>query len=211
MNETSGPGSPPRRVIDLDALGTAKAYFFMISAIVPRPIAWVTTRGRDGSTNLAPFSFFQGVCAAPPTLMISISSGKRSGEPKDTLANIRETGEFVVNVLPHELVDPMVASSAERPYGDSEIEAEGLETFPADLVAPPCLAGSPINMECRLHQEVPIGQCVAVFGRIVRVHAREDVLDARDTVDPDKLRPWARMGGAFYQPYGGVVRKNRPT
>lgn len=195
-----------RTRIDLSALGAAKAYFFMISAIVPRPIAWVSTRGADGSTNLAPFSFFQGVCAAPPTIMIAIQSKKRSGETKDTLRNVRETGEFVVNIVPEDLGKPMVASSAEHAYGESEIDLCALTTFASERVSAPCVAESPVNFECRVMQEVAIGACVAVFGEIVLVHAREDVLDARGVVDPEKIKPWARLGGSLYMPYGGSVR-----
>lgn len=200
-----------KRRLDLRELGVARAYFFMISAIIPRPIAWVTSRGRDGSTNLAPFSFFQGVCAAPPTLMISISSAKRDGDTKDTLRNVRETGEFVVNMVSGELAEPMVASSAELGYGESEIDANALETFRAETVDVPALVASPVNMECRVSKEVPVGDCVAVFGEIELVHVREDVLDERGSVDPERVRAWGRLGGSLYEPFGEAVRIKRPS
>jgi flavin reductase (DIM6/NTAB) family NADH-FMN oxidoreductase RutF len=195
-----------RRTLDLREMAPAKAYFFLISSIVPRPIAWVSTIGSDGSTNLAPFSFFQGICASPPTLMVSIASRKRSGELKDTLRNVRDTGELVVNVVAEPLSQPMVGSSEERAYGESEIDVEGLSTFPAERVAAPCVAESPVNMECRLSKEVQIGGCAAVFAEIVLVHVREELLDERGTIDPDRLRPWARLGGSLYLPYSGSVR-----
>ncbi len=201
-----GAGEGARRTIDLADLGSARAYFFMISAIVPRPIAWISTRGADGSTNLAPFSFFQGVCAAPPTIMVAIQSRKKNGEIKDTLRNLRETGELVVNVVAHELGETMVGTSAEHAYGESEIDLARLATFPGERVQVPCLLDSPVNMECRVSQEVAIGGCVAVFAEILLVHAREDVLDARGVVDAEKLRPWARLGGSLYLPFSRAVR-----
>lgn len=195
-----------RRRIDLKELGASKAYFFMISAVVPRPIAWVSSRGADGTDNLAPFSFFQGVCPDPPTLMLSISQSKRSGETKDTLRNVRETGGFVVNVVPEPMGKAMVSSSEELSYETSEIERAGLATFPAETVDALCLADSPVNMECRLSREIEIGRCSVVFGEIQLVHAHEAILDERDVVDPDKLRPWSRLGGSLYMPYGGATR-----
>lgn len=189
--------APGRRLIDLRELGPARGYYFLISAIIPRPIAWVTTRARDGSTNLAPFSFFQGVCADPPTLMLSIMRHKGFGEPKDTLSNIEATGEFVVNLVSEPSLEAMNQSSAELPAGVSEIEAGSLATFPAERVSPPCLADS-VNFECRLLQTAPIGSNVVVFGDILVAHAREDCLDERNVVDPNKLRPVARLGASRF-------------
>ncbi len=196
--------------IDFETLDAAQRYFFMISAIVPRPIAWVSTRAADGTTNLAPFSFFQGVCASPPTLMISVAAKKSTGERKDTLSIIEETGEFVVNVVSEELAEPMVASALELPSGKSEIDAGGIETFPGERVAAPCVAIAPVSLECRLSHELPIGDCVALFGEILLAHVREDLLDARGTIDPDKLRPLGRLGGSLYQPYRDAIRMKRP-
>ncbi len=203
-------GSVRKRVIDLEAKSSRESYRFLISAIVPRPIAWVSTRGEGGATNLAPFSFFQGVCADPPTLMISLGTTKRSGERKDTLRNIEDTKVFVVNLVDESLLDPMVRSSAELERGQSEIEAARLATFPAERVAAPCLSVSPVNLECRLVEAVPLGSCVAAFGEIVLAHVREDLLDERGTIDPDKLRPVGRLGGTLYAPYRGSVSKRRP-
>ncbi|MDQ7005692.1 MAG: flavin reductase family protein [Acidobacteriota bacterium] len=192
--------------IDPARLTPAQNYFFLISAIVPRPIAWISTRSPEGSTNLAPFSFFQGVAADPPTLMVSIARTKKSGETKDTLANIQATGEFVVNMVPGELAGPMEASADELPAGESEIDRAGLATFSAERVSAPCLADSPVNLECRLSREVAIGSCVAVFGEVLLAHVREDLLDERGTIDPDRLAPLARLGGSLYLPYGKAIR-----
>ena len=198
--------APPRTRIDLAGLGPSKAYHFMISAIVPRPIAWVSTRGRDGSTNLAPFSFFQGVCADPPIVMISIASSKRRGETKDTLRNARETGGLVVNLVAEPLIEPVVASAEEHPYGRSEIDVLDLATFPGQRVDAPCLVDSPVNLECRVEREVALGGCVVLFAEILLVHVDPELLDDRGTIDPERLRPWARLGGSFYMPFGRAVR-----
>ncbi|MDH3284116.1 MAG: flavin reductase family protein [Acidobacteriota bacterium] len=202
--------SARKLVIDLETVSAARRYHFMISAIVPRPIAWVSTRGVDGTTNLAPFSFFQGVCSDPPTLMISFATQKKSGERKDTLANIEATREFVVNLVSEDLLDPMILSSAELERGASEIEAARLATFPGEQIEAPCLVASPVNLECRLLRTVPVGSCVAVFGRILLAHARSDILGERGTIDPDRLRPVARLGGSLYALYGGAISKKRP-
>ena len=199
-----------RTVVDLSELSTSNRYRFMISAIVPRPIAWVTSTDRDGATNLAPFSFFQGVSADPPTLMISVAASKRSGERKDTLGNIEQTGEFVVNVVNEELLDPMILSSVEYGAATSEIEVTGLETFPSRHVTPPCLAASPVNMECRLLQRVDLGGCVVLFGEILLAHVLAGHLDEKGHVDPDRLRPVARLGGSRYALYGRSVSKTPP-
>lgn len=199
-----------RVTVDFDELSAARRYFFMISAIVPRPIAWVTSSDADGLVNLAPFSFFQGVCADPPTLMIAISRHKRSGEGKDSLRHIEQTGEFVVNVVTESVWDSMLISSLEFPAGTSELQRLGLETFPAERVGPPCLADSPVNLECRLAERVELTGCVALFGRILQAHVLEHLLDERGSIDAEKLRPLARLGGSYYAPFGGAVRRKPP-
>lgn len=206
-------GNISRVTIDPKDQTPGENYYFLISAIVPRPIAWVSSRGPEGSTNLAPFSFFQGVCADPPTLMISIAERKSSGEFKDTLSNIKQSGEFVVNLVPEELAEPMIATSEEFPAGESEIDRTGLSTFPARRVRVPCIADSPVNLECRRVHQLSMGSCTVFFGEILLAHVREDLLDARRNIDPEKLRPLARMGGSYYLPYSGAIRfniKNKP-
>jgi len=201
-----------RRLVDLAQLGETKSYHFLISAIVPRPIAWVSTRALDGTTNLAPFSFFQGVSADPPIVMLSIARHKDSGEIKDTLANIEATSEFVVNLVPEESFEPMVESSAQLRHGESEIDHLGLATFPATRVAAPCLVDSPVNFECRLFRKIPVGGSALVLGEILVAHVLDSVLDARGVVDAEKLRPVARLGGSrylFFDPRS-VRRARRP-
>lgn len=202
MNESNSP----RRTIEMASLSASQSYFLMISAIVPRPIAWVSSRDRDGIDNLAPFSFFQGVSSSPPILMLAISTKKSSGESKDTLANILATKEFVVGTVHGEQGTTMAASAAEFAAGESEFESLGIETFPSQRIAPPCIAGSGVNLECRLRETHEIGNSVAIFGEILLAHVREELLDTRGVVDADRLRPLGRLGGSLYLPYTNATR-----
>jgi flavin reductase (DIM6/NTAB) family NADH-FMN oxidoreductase RutF len=165
---------------------------------VPRPIAWVSTLCPDGSPNLAPFSFFNGVSSTPLVVMFSISS--RDGEDKDTLRNARATGEFVLNVVNAELVGAMYESSQDYAYGTSEFDAAGLATLPSIDVRPPRVARAPVAMEARVTQIIPVqdSDSTMVLGRIVRFHVRRDLLSPRFYVDPVALCPIARLGGGKF-------------
>jgi flavin reductase (DIM6/NTAB) family NADH-FMN oxidoreductase RutF len=190
-------------IVDPEHLDPKARYRLMISAIVPRPIAWVTTLSRDGVVNAAPFSFFSGISATPPLLAVFVGN-RRDGTPKDTLRNAAATLEMVVNVVPHTLAREMVASSEDLPPGVSEVEKLGLATAPSSLVAPPRLAGCPVNMECRVAQVVPFGGTSMLVGSILRIHVRDDLLKD-GTVDFGGLRPVGRLGGWRYlDPVGGV-------
>jgi flavin reductase (DIM6/NTAB) family NADH-FMN oxidoreductase RutF len=189
-------------------------YHFMTSAIVPRPVAWVTTVDpATGVVNAAPFSWFQAVCADPPMVMLAIQ--KRSdGSPKDTVRNIRATGEFVVNVSPRALAKEMVQTSGEYGPDVSELAEVGLATAPSRKVRPPRIAASPVHLECRLHSETPLGRgdgTSLIVGEVVHLAADDAVLDARGNVDPARLVVVARMGGAEYVDTERVFTMRRPT
>lgn len=179
----------------------AKAnYHFLTSAIVPRPIAWVTTVDpASGVVNAAPFSWFNAVCSEPPMVMLAIQR-RPDGTPKDTLRNIQASREFVVNVAPKAFVDAMVATSGEYAPDVSEVQAVGLATAPSRAVRPPRLEASPVHLECRLAQAIPlgVGKTTLVLGEVVHLAADDGVLDARGNVDPAKLALVARMGGSEY-------------
>lgn len=185
--------------IDPDALTPAERYRLMISAIVPRPIAWVTTLFPDGAVNAAPFSYFNGVSSTPP--LVSVSVGRRGRVPegvdrrKDTLANVQRTGEMVVNVVSAPAAEAMVASS-----GVSEVARNGLETVPGATVAVPGLAAARLRMECRLHAllDLPEAHATLVIGRVLRFEAAEGVLDGDGLVDLAALDPLGRLGGEDY-------------
>ncbi|WP_438482551.1 flavin reductase family protein [Oleiharenicola lentus] len=188
-------------VLDFAALPPRDAYAWMVNIITPRPIAWVSTISADGKTNLAPFSFFQGVCANPPTLLFT-GANDRHGQKKNTIVNIEQTGEFVVNVVPHALREPMNASSATLPYGESEFDAFSIAQTPSQLVRPPRVTASPISLECKLDRIVLVGDGPlagnVVFGRILLVHINESVLNAQGKIDAAKLDTIGRMGGDSY-------------
>lgn len=190
-------------------------YQFMISVIVPRPIAFVSSLDKAGRRNAAPFSFFAGLTSRPPLLGISIQL--REGNPKDTLHNIRETGEFVVNVVDESMAAAMVQCSGEWPSEVDEIELAGFSTLPSEKIKPPRIAESPANLECRLHREMDLGSTVFVVGEILCAHVRDTVL-TEGRVDPAKLRPIGRLGGdgycyvheIFHLPRPKVARQDRP-
>lgn len=191
-------------------------YFTMISAIVPRPIAWVSTRSTDGVENLAPFSFFTGVTANPPTLLFCAGT-KRDGSPKDTPHNAETQGEFVVNVVPTAMAEAMVETSAELPAGVSEAEVGGIETVASVRVSPPRVVGAPVQFECVTHQVVPIHDgeeritSRIVIGRIVLIHVDDAVLDRDGRIDVALLDPLARLGGQSYASLGEQRTIPRPT
>lgn len=194
-------------ILDPRAMPANLVYRFLISAVVPRPIAFVSTLGAAGGTNLAPFSYFNAVSSEPPLVAIAISD--RAGDPKDTLRNIRETKEFVVNIVSEPLLDAMVRTAGEWPRSMSEFGLAGLTPAPSERVRPPYVAESPLQLECRLHREIPLGNSILVVGEVVLARVRDEVLtDGR--VDPAKLAPIGRLGGELYAPLGPVLRRARP-
>lgn len=187
--------------IDFETLPPREAYSFLVTSILPRPIAWVSTISSAGRTNLAPFSFFQGVTANPPTLLI-IPVNHRDGRKKDTVRNIEETGEFVVNVVPYALAEQMNATAALLPSDESEFEKYGVGSASSTRVRPPRVAASPIAFECGVHLIVPIGEgplaAHVVFGRIRCAHIADAVLGPDGLPDPGKLDLVGRLGGELY-------------
>ena len=200
---TASPQSPlPEMVIVDPAEQPARqVYKIMTGIIVPRPVALVSTLDRNGVANVAPFSFFCGVGAAPPTLLFCPALRAAEGDPtrrKDTLRNVEETGEFVVNVVSDAMAEAANATAAEVPPEVDEFELAGLTAVPSLAVKPPRVAESPAQMECRLMQVIYTshnpGGGVIVLGEIVRFHVRADLVqDFR--VDPAGLDAVGRMAG----------------
>jgi flavin reductase (DIM6/NTAB) family NADH-FMN oxidoreductase RutF len=177
-------------------------YKLMTGMIVPRPVALVSTVSRDGVANLAPFSFFCGVGSNPPTVLFcpSLRAGAAAGTvaPKDTLFNVEETGEFVINVVSDAISAAANASSAEVPPEVDEFVLSGLTPVPSQVVRPPRVAESPAQMECKLLQVIYTGHALAsgviVLGEVVRFHLRKELVeDFR--VDPAELDAVGRMAG----------------
>ena len=193
--------------IDPGGLDRRAAYKLMISLIVPRPIAWVSTISPEGGVNLAPFSYFNGITSHPPILMIAV--GARRGERKDTWRNIDQTRQFVVNLVVPELVDAMVVTSGEYPPEVDEFKRAGVTPAPSAKVRPPRIAESPVCMECELERIVEVERTALILGRVVLYHVRDDLL-VEGAVDPARLKPIARLGGDYYAALGEIFSRGRP-
>lgn len=176
-------------------------YQLCISFITPRPIALVSTISTEGKLNLAPFSFYNMVCANPPVVMVS-NGLHRDGSLKHTCRNVEAMREFAVATVTPEIGPAMVRAAAELPYGDSEFEFSGLTPKPATHIRAPLVAESPINIECTLRQIVVLGEGAGssrvMFGDIVAIHVADHLLTANGTVDPHKLSTVGRLGGKWY-------------
>lgn len=175
-------------------------YKLMIGSIVPRPIAFVSTVSPDGVRNLAPYSFFNGVCSNPPIVLFSTVI-RKDGTFKDTLNNVKASKQFVVNIVSEDLAEQMNITSADVPPDVDEFALSGLTPVPSDLVACPRVKEAKISMECSLVNivtfgEGPGGGCT-VFGEVQRFHIEDGLFD-NYRIDPDKLRAIGRMGGPVY-------------
>jgi flavin reductase (DIM6/NTAB) family NADH-FMN oxidoreductase RutF len=185
----------------------SELYGILLNSVAPRPIAWVSTMSASGALNLAPFSFFNCVCVDPPLLAFapglrpSKRAEARHGEPKDTLQNIRETREFVVNVVTYDLREAMNLTSGEYDASVNEFELAKVSPEPSKIVRPPRVAESPVSFECKLHQILDFSPAPTssslVIGQIVSVHISDAHLkDGR--LDRDSLHLIGRMGGIQY-------------
>ncbi len=185
---------------DFAALADRDRYKLLVSTVVPRPIAWVVTQSAAGVVNAAPYSFFNAISGEPPLLAVSIEG--RAGERKDTAVNIRETGQFVVNLVSDAMSTEMVVTAIDFEPGVSEVAEAGLATLPSVRIAPPRIADSPVAFECELSQTVELpGNRDLVLGRVVMMHVADHaVLDAaRCYIDTPKLGLVGRMhGGGWY-------------
>ena len=189
------------RVLDPSQIAANDIYKLMIGMIVPRPIAFVSTVDVAGVRNLAPFSYFTACGSNPPVVCFSTSVRSGPRPYKDTLKNVEATGEFVVNIVSEEFAAQMNMSSAEVAPEVDEFELSGLTPISSDLIKPPRVAESKVQMECRLHQIVPVsdrpGGGILVLGEVLRFHVLESLLDGYK-IDPDKLNAIGRMGGPTY-------------
>lgn len=198
---------------DAGALSTADLYKLMTGAIVPRPIAWVSSLDATGKPNLAPFSYFNAVSADPPTLMFS--GGAHTPERrKDTVRNVEDTGEFVVNVVTEELAEAMNASAIAAPRGFDEFAFAGVTAEPGRVVSAPRVAESPVHFECRVAHVYRVREGAdassVVFGRIVHIHVADRLLDGT-RIDTAALRPLARLGGPQYAGLADIFTLARPA
>jgi flavin reductase (DIM6/NTAB) family NADH-FMN oxidoreductase RutF len=182
---------------------TVNAYTLMTAVVVPRPIAWVTTVSADGTVNLAPHSFYTVSCARPPIVQFS-SVGK-----KDTLANARATGEFVVNLAYGPLMEAVNNSSAAFGQHESEPDRLGIVMEPSEVVTPPRVRESPVSIECTLHSTNELGDSTVVFGSVEVITVAEEVL-VDGHPEYDLLDPLTRLGKNEWGVGARVVSIPRP-
>ena len=186
------------------------------SCIVPRPIAWVSSIHPNGSINLAPYSFFNGVASDPPMVMIAFNGYHEHGGEKDTLANIKASGEFVVNMVPLALKDAMNTSTAPYAHDIDEMQEAGLHAEDSVLVKPPRVREAPIHLECALHQEIELPCNLQdsvnrmIIGHVLGVHIRDEVL-SDGLIDLDRIQPLARLGYMNYTAVDNVFVMRRPS
>ncbi len=184
---------------DPETMEPAERHKLSIGSIVPRPIAWTTSVDAEGRANLAPFSYFMGCHSYLPALAISV--GSRADRPKDTRANIAASGEFVVNLVSRPLLEKMNVSAAAFPPDVDELALLELETLASEVVRPPRIAASPLQIECRVLHALDLGEAPRVstlfVGQVLRWHVRSDLV-SDFKVDQAGLDAVARMGGPFY-------------
>ena len=187
--------------LDPSDLAAEQAYRLITGIVVPRPIAWVSTRSSGGVVNLAPFSAVTFVSPKPP--MIAISVGRKAGIYKDTAHNILSTEEFVVHIADSTLMTAVHESSAEFPSDVSEVEALGLATLDSERVRPPRIARAPVAMECRFRQCIEFGDTRSrlIVGEVLLFHIRDDLLQ-NGKIDTAALDPIARIAGPRYARLG---------
>lgn len=192
-------------------LEKARLYELLLASVLPRPIAWVSTRSKSGVDNLAPFSFFNLFSVSPPILGFSPGLKRVNSEavPKDSLQNVIETGEFVVNVASFDLLEKMVQTSAEYEPEISEFEALSLSASPSSMLACPRLKEAKLSLECRLFQIIDLGSNQLVLGRILCMHV-DDELMSGGQIDVEKLDPVGRLGGDLYCRVGTPFEIKRP-
>ncbi|MBU9713597.1 flavin reductase family protein [Evansella tamaricis] len=198
--------------INPKALSKKENYVLLSSTVMPRPIAFVTSLGKDGTLNGAPFSFFNIVSAEPP--LLSISVGRKAGVHKDTARNILEQGEFVVHLTDENNVAAVNETAANLPPHESEIEKVGMTQVASDVVKVPGLKESPVRFECTLEKHLTFqeGDTITDFiiGRVVKYHVNDYVFGTDGKVDSGLLRPIARLGGKEYAKQGEVFELERP-
>jgi len=197
-----------------DSLSWKSVYKLLIGSVLPRPIGWISSINDQGQPNLAPFSFFNIVCANPPTILFCPMVRSGDNQLKDTLQNIRETGEFVVNIVSGELVEKMIKTSVEAPYGVNEFDYAGLTPKLSSAVTPPRVAESPIHFECKLNQIIDIslnpGGGSVVIGTIVHMHIDERIMIGEDKIDLARLTPIGRLAGNSYVRVTDIFDIERP-
>lgn len=190
-----------KRIIDPKEILTKDLHQYIIGAIAPRPIAFVSTIDDDGSQNLAPYSFFNAFSSNPPILVFSSNRKVSNNTIKDTLYNVRQNKEVVINVVNYDIVRQMSLASVEFPKGESEFLKTGLTPMPAIDVSPFLVHESPVNMECKVVDVITLGEKGGaghlIICEVLKLHISEHILDG-DRINPHKIDLMGRMGRSYY-------------
>jgi len=202
--------------IELSTLNPSQVYFTMTQSLLPRPIAWVLSENEDGGHNLAPFSYFNAVCSAPPLVAVS-ASPRPDGSPKDTAANIAARRRFVVHIAHRELVEALNESSAGLPPGASEVAHLGLATAPLEGFSLPRLADCRVAFACELERVIELGPGPQslILGEVNSVYLADEVTSrdgkGRLKVHADRVDPVSRLGPTEYAALGEILTLSRPA
>ncbi|MDN7242437.1 flavin reductase family protein [Planococcus sp. N028] len=192
---------------DPNAQTERENYKLLIGSVIPRPIAFVTSRAANGTLNAAPFSYFNVVSSDPP--MISVSVQSRAGTPKDTAQNAIEAGEFVVHVVDETNVEQINRTAASLPRDESELDLTDLTLVESEAIAVPGVNEAKVRFECRLEQVVELGGTRLLIGKVVRFHIDESIYE-NGRINHDLLKPVSRLAGTNYAKLGEVFSLERP-
>ncbi|MEZ4950419.1 MAG: flavin reductase family protein [Saprospiraceae bacterium] len=183
-------------------LATKDLHQFLLGIVSPRPIAFVSTVDENGEANLAPYSFFNAFSSNPPIVVFSSNRRVANNTTKDTLANIKATGECVINTVNYDIVRQMAVASVEFEKGINEFEKTGLTPIPSDIVKPFRVKESLASMECKLSEIITLGDKGGaghlIICNVVKIHISESVVDDRNRIDPNKIDLMGRLGRAYY-------------
>ena len=186
----------------------------LTGVVVPRPIAFVSTISNSGNINLSPYSFFNAVSYDPPLIIFSSSKFTSDGKLKDSLSNIEQNGEFVVNIVNENIVEAMNKTAAEYPENVNEFDIANLTQIDSDLVKPPRLRESPVNMECKLERIITLGTEAhpqgLVIGEIIQLHIDDQIISGH-RINHEKLKPVGRLAGNMYTHTNDVFELMRPS
>ncbi|MHB9287920.1 flavin reductase family protein [Halobacteriales archaeon Cl-PHB] len=184
--------------MEIDPTTEEGMYRIMTSVIVPRPVGWISSRSADGADNLAPYSFFNGMNEESPPVIMFSAEDVAEGHLKDSVENICETGEFVHNLVTMDLVEQMHETSDTVDPGVSEFDHAGLASADSEVVDAPRVADAKANLECRLYDDVRIGDHVIVMGEVVHIHLDDSILNDVGKVDVRKVDAVGRLTGELY-------------
>lgn len=195
--------------VDPAQIATKDLHQFILGAVAPRPIAFASTISPEGIPNLAPYSFFNAFSSNPPILIFSSNRRVANNTTKDTLRNVQDTGEVVINVVSHRIVRQMALASIEYAAEVNEFEKAGFTPLPAVRVRPFRVAESPVHMECKVENILPLGQDGGagnlIICQIVLMHIAEEVLTDTGRIDPHKIDLMGRMGRFYYARASGTA------